>query len=201
MILQNTSTPTPPPKKTRRIWLYLVIFLVFVLAACAGALFASTSLLDKKELAPEEEHLLTAKDKATIMIMGVDQRADDVGRSDTLMIATIDPKKNQAALLSLPLTLALEGAGALTDPALLNHSKWDILYTAVASSGIAFFLQGWAQRHVAATPAAIILSMESLFALAAGWLILDDPATPLMLTGCALLFAAMTVAQLEPPKP
>ncbi len=102
MILQNTSTPTPPPKKTRRIWLYLVIFLVFVLAACAGALFASTSLLDKKELTPEEEHLLTAKDKATIMIMGVDQRTDDVGRSDTLMIATIDPKKNQAALLSLP---------------------------------------------------------------------------------------------------
>lgn len=102
MILQNTVTPPQPPKKSRRIWLYLVIFLVFVLAACAGALFASTSLLDKKEIAPEEAHLLTAKNKATIMIMGVDQRTDDVGRSDTLMIATIDPKKNQAALLSLP---------------------------------------------------------------------------------------------------
>ena len=121
-----------------------------------------------------------------------------VRRSDLLALTTV--QISTAALLSLPLTLALEGAGALTDPALLNHSKWDILYTAVASSGIAFFLQGWAQRHVAATPAAIILSMESLFALAAGWLILDEPVTPLMLTGCALLFAAMTVAQLEPPK-
>ena len=97
-------------------------------------------------------------------------------------------------------TLATEGAGALTDPTLLNYSKWDILYTAVASSGIAFFLQGWAQRHVAATPTAIILSMESIFALAAGWLILDEPVTLLMLTGCALLFAAMTIAQLEPGK-
>ena len=36
------------------------------------------------------------------MIMGVDERDDDVGRSDTLMIATIDPKKDQAALLSIP---------------------------------------------------------------------------------------------------
>ena len=46
--------------------------------------------------------MLVAKDKATVMIMGVDERADDVGRSDTLMIATLDPDKNQAALLSVP---------------------------------------------------------------------------------------------------
>lgn len=46
--------------------------------------------------------MLVANDKATVMIMGVDERADDVGRSDTLMIATLDPDKNQAALLSVP---------------------------------------------------------------------------------------------------
>lgn len=136
---------------------------------------------------------------AIIWALYVNYYGITVRRSDLLALTTV--QISTAALLSLPFTLALEGAGALTDPALLNHSKWDILYTAVASSGIAFFLQGWAQRHVAATPAAIILSMESLFALAAGWLILDEPVTPLMLTGCALLFAAMTIAQLEPPKP
>ena len=121
-----------------------------------------------------------------------------VRRSELLTLTTV--QITVAALLTLPATLATEGAGALTDPTLLNYSKWDILYTAVASSGIAFFLQGWAQRHVAATPTAIILSMESIFALAAGWLILDEPVTLLMLTGCALLFAAMTIAQLEPSK-
>ena len=36
------------------------------------------------------------------MIMGVDERSDDVGRSDTLMVATIDPQKNEASLLSIP---------------------------------------------------------------------------------------------------
>ena len=46
--------------------------------------------------------MLVAKDKSTIMIMGVDERDDDVGRSDTLMIAAVDPKMQQASLLSIP---------------------------------------------------------------------------------------------------
>ena len=102
MILQKNSPPPAVPKKKRRIWPYVAIVFLFFVAAAAGALFASTSLLDKEDPKAEEEHLLTAKDKATIMIMGVDQRADDVGRSDTLMVTMIDPKKNKAALLSVP---------------------------------------------------------------------------------------------------
>ena len=173
--------------------LILATLLAFAGLTCFAAIHSDSAALN-----------WNAGDSATlasaiIWALYVNYYGITVRRSDLLALTTV--QISTAALLSLPLTLALEGAGALTDPALLNHSKWDILYTAVASSGIAFFLQGWAQRHVAATPAAIILSMESLFALAAGWLILDEPATPLMLTGCALLFTAMTVAQLEPPKP
>ena len=102
MILQKNSPPPAVPKKKRRIWPYVAVVFLFFAAAAAGALFASTSLLDKEKPKAEEAHLLTAKDKATIMIMGVDQRADDVGRSDTLMVTMIDPKKNKAALLSVP---------------------------------------------------------------------------------------------------
>jgi LCP family protein required for cell wall assembly len=76
--------------------------IAFVAAAIAGALFASSSLLDKPLEKAAEDGMLTAHDKSTIMIMGVDERDDDVGRSDTLMIATLDPKKDQAALLSIP---------------------------------------------------------------------------------------------------
>ena len=102
MILQKNSPPPVVPKKKRRIWPYVVVVFLFFAAAAAGALFASTSLLDKEKPKADEEHLLTAKDKSTIMIMGVDQREDDVGRSDTLMVTMIDPKKNKAALLSVP---------------------------------------------------------------------------------------------------
>lgn len=92
MILQNSTIP-PRRKNKKRFWPYLAVFFAFVLAAVAGAMFASSSLLDKPLETAAEEGMLTAKDKSTIMIMGVDERGDDVGRSDTLMIATLDPKK------------------------------------------------------------------------------------------------------------
>ena len=85
-------------RKKRRIWPWFLLFFCFVLAAVAGALFASSSLLDKPVGDTASDGLLKVKDKTTIMIMG----DDDVDRSDTLMIATIDPKKDQAALLSIP---------------------------------------------------------------------------------------------------
>ncbi len=87
-----------------------IIFLVlcFAASALAGALVASSSLFDDKDpvrrivVQDTEEELIKAKDKSTVLIMGVDIRKDDVGRSDTMMIATIDPRLDQATLLSIP---------------------------------------------------------------------------------------------------
>ena len=80
----------------------LILVVVFILSGMVGAFFAN-ALVDNKPDYNEDDKkgMLVAKDKATVMIMGVDERADDVG-SDTLMIATLDPDKNQAALLSVP---------------------------------------------------------------------------------------------------
>ncbi len=88
----------------------------FLVAAIGGALFASSGLLDKPKPPPKHKpskqaELLTAHDKATIMIMGVDEREDDRGRSDTLMIATLDPLKDKAALLSIPRDTRVEISG------------------------------------------------------------------------------------------
>ena len=96
----NTTRSVRQNRKKKRSWLK-IISLLFVLAAFAGALFASSGFFDNPK-STATEGMLVAKDKATIMIMGVDERDDDVGRSDTLMVATIDPKKDQAALLSIP---------------------------------------------------------------------------------------------------
>ena len=103
MAASNSNIPPRKAKRKRRIWPWVLVVLTFITAALAGAYFASSSLMDKPTMTKQEkEGLLTAKDKSTIMIMGVDERADDVGRSDTLMIATLDPKADQAALLSIP---------------------------------------------------------------------------------------------------
>ena len=79
----------------------LILLLVFIAAAVCGAMIAGffDNDLHKDN---KQEDMMTSADKATVMIMGVDSRDGDVGRSDTLMVATIDPKKKQAALLSVP---------------------------------------------------------------------------------------------------
>lgn len=106
--MENSTIPPRRQKQSRRIWPFLMIVICFIGSAVAGAMFASSSLEkksdpDKKmETFIQEEGLIKAKDKTTVMIMGVDERADDVGRSDTLMIATLDPKTDHAALLSIP---------------------------------------------------------------------------------------------------
>ncbi len=125
-----SSNPIPPrhgraKKKKTRIWPWVVVFLCFLGAAVAGAMFASNSLLDRPAAEKVEEGLLTAKDKSTIMIMGVDEREDDVGRSDTLMIATVDPKKDQAALLSIPRDTRVK----------INGHGWDKINAAYAYGG------------------------------------------------------------------
>ena len=96
-------------KKPKRNFLPIIfLMLCFAASALAGAMFASSSLLDEENPVrriveqDNREELIKAKDKATVLIMGVDKREDDVGRSDTMMIATIDPRLDQATLLSVP---------------------------------------------------------------------------------------------------
>ena len=105
---ENSTISPRQRKKSRSIWPALLLILCFIGSAVAGAMFASSSL-DKKNdpekkivAVIQEEGLIKAEDKTTVMIMGVDERADDVGRSDTLMIATLDPYTDHAALLSIP---------------------------------------------------------------------------------------------------
>lgn len=88
--------------KNRYIKYILVLIVVFVLSGMVGAFFANALVDNKPDYDNDKKGMLVAKDKATVMIMGVDEREDDVGRSDTLMIATLDPDKNQAAILSVP---------------------------------------------------------------------------------------------------
>jgi len=95
--------------KPKRSFLSIVaLLLCFTASALAGAMFASSSLFEddnpiKRVIGQDgEEELIKATDKSIVLIMGVDIRKDDVGRSDTMMIATIDPRLDQATLLSIP---------------------------------------------------------------------------------------------------
>ena len=75
-----------------------------------------------------------------------------------------------------------------------------ILYAGVLSSGVAYTLQVVAQRHVDPTVASLVLSLESVFSVLAGWLLLNQALTLRELTGCALMFCAIVLAQLPAKK-
>ena len=71
-----------------------------------------------------------------------------------------------------------------------------ILYGGVLSVGIAYTLQVVAQRHAPPTHAAIILSLEAVFAALAGWLVLEEILSLRGLIGCIFMFAGMLSALL-----
>lgn len=72
-----------------------------------------------------------------------------------------------------------------------------LLYGGLVSVGIAYTLQVVAQKKAPPHHAAIILSLETVFAALAGWLILDEVLSARAMLGCALMFAGMLLAQLR----
>jgi len=73
-----------------------------------------------------------------------------------------------------------------------------IIYAGVLSGGIAFTLQMFAQKNIEETPAAIIYSLEGVFAAFAGWIILDQFLNSSNLIGCFLILIAVIFSQLAP---
>ena len=70
-----------------------------------------------------------------------------------------------------------------------------ILYGGLMSVGIAYSLQVVAQKHAPPTHAAIILSLEAVFAVLGGWIILSEMLSLRSLFGCGLMLAGMLLSQ------
>ena len=73
-----------------------------------------------------------------------------------------------------------------------------IFYCGIMSSGVAYTLQVVAQRDARPAPAAIILSLEAVFAAVAGWMLLGELLTTQALIGCALMLCGMIWSQARP---
>ena len=97
-----------------------------------------------------------------------------------------------AAALSALMTLIFEEptVGALLE------AKWTLLYAGVLSSGVAFTLQIVAQKMTKPSLSSLAMSLESVFSLISGMLILRQIPTLREGIGCAVMFAAIISAQL-----
>ncbi|MBQ9420951.1 MAG: DMT family transporter [Lachnospiraceae bacterium] len=102
-----------------------------------------------------------------------------------------------AVLSILPMLLTeMPNASWRAFIAAIWSARWSILYTAVMSSGVAYTLQILAQRYTEPTTATLLMSLESVFAALSGWLILHERLSLKEFIGCALVFAAVILAQL-----
>ncbi|MDO4922263.1 MAG: DMT family transporter [Phascolarctobacterium sp.] len=71
-----------------------------------------------------------------------------------------------------------------------------IAYAGIMSSGVAYTLQITGQKHCSPVLACMLMSLESAFALLSGWLFLGQAMSAREIFGCALVFAAIMLAQI-----
>ena len=87
---------------------------------------------------------------------------------------------------------------------LFEHPDWElvrscsvpILYSGIMSCGVAYTLQIVGQQYAEPTTSSIILSLESVFAALAGWVLLNETLTFREVLGCILMFVAIIIVQL-----
>ena len=82
-------------------------------------------------------------------------------------------------------------------PALQSWDAWlPILYAGVMSCGVAYTLQIVGQNGLNPTVASLLMSLESVFSVLAGWIILGQKLSIREILGCVIIFAAIVLAQL-----
>ena len=86
-------------------------------------------------------------------------------------------------------------------PAVILSPWAPILYAGVLSFGVAYTLQILGQKGADPVVASLLLSLESVFSVLAGWVILGQALSARELFGCALMFGAIILAQLPERKP
>ncbi|MBK8420478.1 DMT family transporter [Candidatus Villigracilis saccharophilus] len=91
------------------------------------------------------------------------------------------------------------GVGIFAEP--MMTFNWPLMfaiaYTAFFSLGLCYTLQVWAQRHTPPADAALILSLESVFSVISGWLILNEKLVLIQIFGCVLIFIAVVLSQFK----
>ena len=85
--------------------------------------------------------------------------------------------------------------------ALVNPYAWiSILYAGVLSCGVAYTLQIIGQRSMNPTVASLLMSLESVFSVLAGWVLLNQTLSIREIFGCLLIFGAVVLAQIHTSK-
>ena len=112
-----------------------------------------------------------------------------VGQANAVMLSVV--QLTFAGIFSTVVSLIVEQASF----AQVLTCVGPLLYVGVMSSGVAYTLQMVGQRFLPPALATLLMSLESVFAVLSGWILLNESLTPREWLGCGLVFAAVLFAQ------
>ena len=168
-----------------RIWIAVAITLAGLYLLC---------LSETLSLSGSDLLLLACAAGFTAQILLVDRFAPDCNPIALSIVEFLT-----CGMLTLIPALILE---ILPDPAgmLASFQTWDawlpLLYAGLLSTGVSYTFQIIGQKNVHPTIASLLMSLESVFAVLSGWLILGETLSFREGMGCVLIFAAILLAQI-----
>lgn len=167
-------------RTSRATWAAVLVALVGLYLLC---------VTDGLSVAPGDALMLASAVFFTGHILVIDRYA----RLDALRLSVT--QFGTCALLNLV------GAGLVEDApyAGIDRALVPILYGGLVSVGIAYTLQVIGQRDALPSHAALIMSLESVFGLLGGALLLAESMTPRGYAGCALMLAGILLSQIGTP--
>jgi len=98
-------------KSKKRIWLWILGSLVAIFLIFIGTAYytiqktmnkINTPLIEAADNEGINQKTVTKKEPFSVLLLGVDERKDDSGRSDTMIVETVNPEKQTMKMLSIP---------------------------------------------------------------------------------------------------
>ncbi|MDR0817535.1 MAG: DMT family transporter [Clostridiales Family XIII bacterium] len=129
-------------------------------------------------------------------ILIVDHTVSRMSSGEVLKMCVVQFSFN--ALISFILTPFIDGffVADVFDTESIKMAMAGILYCGLVSTAAGYTLQAVGQRYANPSAASIIMSLESVFSVIGGFLLLGERLSPRELIGCAVMFAAVVLAQL-----
>jgi len=164
-------------KASRHLWICVTLATIGIYLLCMNG---------KLDLGRGDTFIILCAVSTAVHILLIDRLAATL---DSILFSCI--QFFTCGVLSLMIALIFR---QVTWPA-LYVAKYPILYTGVFSCGVAYTLQAFGQKHVPPALVALILSLESVFSVISGWLILYELLTIREGVGCLFMLAAILLAQ------
>ncbi|MGE7997658.1 LCP family protein [Lysinibacillus sp. NPDC093190] len=123
-------------KSKKKIWLWIVGSLLTIILIFIGTAYytiqktmnkINTPLIEATGDDNKEQKIVTKKDPFSVLMLGVDERKNDSGRSDTMIVITVNPEKHTMKMLSIPRDTRTE---------IIGHNSVDKINHAYAFGGV-----------------------------------------------------------------